>query len=439
MTKLLVLGYTLPAYIPPENTVAPKAFNLRTAQLVAGLLGDGHEVTLCCKAHQGEILPQGLYPLRNGNLTCIIGGGNSREWVKCARKAYSNFQPDAVVGISFRSACVATLKLPSRVPLWMDIYGDPITDNQLALCTRGSNRGALSALWLEEQVLRRGDVFSVCSNPQRYALIGKLGRVGRLESRTCGYEFVHTIFPAYASGAEAGDTLLANEFARPLQDDKFIVLSYGRCDAWVDVDTLFAGLEYAMSRDERIRYVSLEEGVADPARYARFVQMVNASPFRERFQLLGWQPYEVVHQYCIQSHLGILVLRDIYETALGAPTRVVEMLAMGLPVLIVGCELSEWLAQREAALTCPFGDAVAVGEAILRCARDPDLWNRLSQRGRQVVNEELSPERTAQPLREWAALPRFAPDRQRDVREMVENRVRLAMRRFLWRFFDNFR
>ena len=436
MSRLLVLGYTLPSLISPENTVVPRAFNLRTAQFVDALLQAGHQLLVCCYLHPGETVPAGLYPLNKDNLRCVAAGPGSRAWLQSARQEFHSFHPDALVAVSLLGCLVAS-QLPGGKPLWCDIYGDPITDLQMLLSARGYNRGLRSVLWLESVALRRGDAFSTCSNPQRCALIGKLSSLLRLDYRTLEYQFVHAIPPAFVLGGAVGSRKV-EVYPQLWGSGPFNVLWYGGYNGWADVDTLFEALEYAMEHDERIHYTSLGEGIADPSLYQRFAENVRRSQYADRYHLLGWRPSSELREFIAKSHLGISVLRNIYETELGAPTRLLEMLSLGLPVLTVGSELSGWLASKGAALSAPYADPTSVAEAILSCAANPQKWQRLSERGLEVVSGELSASETSLPLTRWAAAPTKAPDRDIDWRGLVEDRGLRIFQRISWQFLRTY-
>ena len=109
------------------------------------------------------------------------------------------------------------------------------------------------------------------------------------------------------------------------------------------METLFQGLEAAMQSDPRLHYVSVGANTynAPDNVYDRFVAMAAASPHRDRYHMLGWRPWSEMATYYRESNVGINIDALHYETIFGTRTRLVEMIASGLPVVTsLGAELS---------------------------------------------------------------------------------------------------
>lgn len=337
-------------------------------------------------------------------------------------------------------------RITQRLPLWIDLYGDLAAENQVSARSRGTDVGLLSALWMEDVLLRAGDVFSTCSWRQKYATVGKLGTLGRLNSRTCGYEFVHAIPPGAGIGATVvrstdGSQVpfsLKDEAGRPhiLPPNAVVVLWSGAYNVWTDPDVLFDGLEYAMCRMPSVHYVSTGAGAVNPSVYQRFSARALCSRFAGRYHLLGWQQGHVVAALHTRADIGIAVDASHYETELGTRTRLIAMAAAGMALVSTrGCELVADLERNDAVRTCASGSAAALGRAILDLAVCSEQRAEMGKRAQHVIRTHYNVNATTEPLLNWAAFPQVAPDA--DGKRMVlrvANRFRLVARQIVWRW-----
>jgi glycosyltransferase involved in cell wall biosynthesis len=208
------------------------------------------------------------------------------------------------------------------------------------------------------------------------------------------------------------------------------------------VETLFQALSQAMERDPRIVFMSVGAGVklTQNDRYERLLAKIEASPFRQRFHMLGWRPANEVPDYYRQADVGLNLDTFHYETLLGTRTRLVEMMRHGLPVITsLGCELSSLIHTQGLGFTFPIGDADTLCTHILKLANDPVVRQATAERARAYVSQQLSFSETTRPFRAWAHRPYHAPDRlggssHYDLRE-VEFFLRSVMRTLLWDFW----
>lgn len=433
--KVLVIG----AELPRPDSAHFEAASLRTRQIVIPLISAGCSVRLVSwltnnmakeNSSNSDIgLEASFLDFRNG------------RWIYQINSIDSGFKPDCIVGISYRGAAYAT-RIRERKPIWMDLYGDVLAEGQVLQHAKGTNRGALSAVWLDRMLLKIGDIFSTCSERQRYAVIGKLGLMGRLKRETLGYEFVHNIPPGILENDSRTVIKSPNSvFVVKSEEGKLatipkkaiVVLWSGSYNCWMDETTLFNGLIGAMAHDDRLLYISTGKGV----KYARFTNMVKESPFRNRFHLLGWQPYSVVQELLYRANIGLIVDALHYEVLLGTRTRLIEMASAGLAILCTrGCELVESLENEEAIRAFNIGDSAVLSTAILDLGRNPELRQKLAKRAIMVIKEKYSYENTAQPLVKWVNSPSYAPDKNvKSFRLQLENNIRLYVRKTLWRVF----
>jgi glycosyltransferase involved in cell wall biosynthesis len=281
-------------------------------------------------------------------------------------------------------------------------------------------------------------------------LVGELAMVGRLNRHTFGYEFTRAILPgspptARATAAEIGYDPTGPRAPRKLLaehgvgDDHFVVLWCGGYNTWTDVETLFAGLEAAMRENPRLHYVSVGANTynAPDNVYTRFAAMAEASAHRARYHLLGWRPWSEMTTYYRESDVGINIDALHYETIFGTRTRLVEMIAWGLPVVTsLGPELGYLLRDSGAALTFEVGDGAQLGQNLSTMAADGERTRRMAGAAFRYAQEELSFAATTQPLRAWVAAPLAAPDKQPvgavERMRSAEHRARKTLRQVLW-------
>jgi glycosyltransferase involved in cell wall biosynthesis len=433
MSRILVMGHELPGMA--EGTIEARSY--RTWQFVEPLLENGHEV--CLIASHQENQWNVAHSIRN-SLVYHRLNLSERNWLGKANTISTEFKPDAVLAVMFNNGLRAT-RLAHKRPLWIDLYGDRVTENQIAAHTRGSNRGLEISLEYLKLISQHADKFSTCSTPQKFALVGQLGMASRLNRHTMGYEFVHPILPGASSKREAITPELAVR-GNQVPQDAFIVLWAGGYNVWTDVDTLFQALDQAMGKDPRIQYISAGAGVklTNNNSYERFLEMIATSKYRDRFHMLGWQPSTVMPGLYQQADVGVNLDAFHYETLLGTRTRLVEMMHYGLPVITtLGCELSYIVENHGLGLTFPIGDAKTFAGHILSIAKDKNLKQKFATQAESYVNNQLSFQTTTQPFQEWVKNPAYAPDRaeKRSRLEIEElaNSLRARARRLLWKFW----
>lgn len=433
MSRVLVMGYELPSMA--EGSIEARSY--RTWQFVQPLLESENNVCFIASHPRNEF---NVSHNLGSSLTYHRVNLQYRNWLRQVNAICNSFEPDAALGVMFNNSLRAT-RLARRQPLWVDLYGDRITEAQIASHTRGSNRGIKIAFEYLNLILRHGDKYSACSTPQKFALVGQLSTAGRLNRHTMGYEFVHAVLPgAPSQHAEIKPELMLRGNLVP--SDAFVVLWAGGYNVWTDVDTLFQALNQAMDQDPRIYYVSAGAGVrlVNNNSYERFLEMIADSTHRDRFHMLGWQPSSVVPSLYQQADVGVNLDAFHYETQLGTRTRLVEMMHHGLPVITtLGCELSYIVRDQQLGLTFQIGDDVTFTDQILAIARDKSLQQKLAKQAQEYTNGELSFQKTTGPFLKWVKEPKFAPDRNEkrakfDIREL-EYSLRAGIRSLLWKIW----
>jgi glycosyltransferase involved in cell wall biosynthesis len=394
------------------------AHAVRTWHVVQVLRGAGHDVSLCTVSQCISPLDpeEHFVDLRNKDGFAYenidMRMGNMLGYIA---ERYRAVQPDGVVGVATEPSAWACRMRPT-VPVWTDLHGWVMAEAQLKAAYDGSD-DILSYFWHQERpVLRRADRISVVSNAQRFAVLGELATLGRLNRHTRREQIVFAI-PSSVDPTASAPPPMDNPIAPLVRDEAaFVVLWSGGFNTWTDAATLFEALEWAMARDTTIHFVvtggSLP-GHAD-AVFDAFRERAEQSPHRDRYHLVGWVPARQFTAYPVHSHLAICVDFPCVETAVGTRTRLVEAMAFGLPVLMTrGTELSRDLEQARAGRIVEPGNPEALGDTLVECARDRVQTAAMGERARQYVERDYAIGRTMAPIVLWAARPCFAADNAR--------------------------
>jgi len=303
-------------------------------------------------------------------------------------------------------------------PVWADLNGHVMAEGQSKSFRMNQDAPLSEFFKLEYPVICNADIFSAVAEPQRWALIGELGLVGRLNRFTDNYEFCHVI----PNGLEGPITKPATMLLRgkKVEEDDFVILWSGGFNTWCDYELLVAALDDVMSRFAHVKFVATGGQIHghDDVSYPRFQRLVSQSRYRERFILEGWIPSHLLPHYYWESDVGINVDRDCYEVKLGSKNRILDWMSAGLPpVCSRVCELSFSLEKTGAGFIYEPGSKAALVECLIQPIQLPkDEFSSLRERVRSVALQLFGFDNIMQPLRAWVSDPRFAPDQGRYVR-----------------------
>jgi len=391
------------------------AHAVRTWHFATALRRAGHDLAICtvsqtispldpmkrlAEHREKEDVPYENLDMRMGDMLAYV------------RERCETFHPDGVIGVSTEPASWAC-RLRPTVPVWADLHGWVMAEAQLK-ALRDGNDDILSYFWQQERpVLRRADKISTVSRAQRFAVLGELATIGRLNRHTADYEIVVTI-PSSVD-PESGEKACGGDTIAPLvgQEKAFVVLWCGGFNTWTDPAMLFEALEWAMARDPTVHFVATGgpiPGHADTV-FDLFRKRVDGSSYRARYHLVGWVAAEEFPGYLAHSHVTLCVDFPCIETSVGTRTRLLGAMAQGLPVVLTrGTELSEELERAGVGCIVAPNKPQAVGEKIAELARDRERAARLGQQACSFVRREYSIGRTFDAVLRWAERPCFAPD-----------------------------
>lgn len=412
MTRIMVIGIgPTPLEKSAKKVYAP---GLRLWNFIQVLLKAQVEI-ITGEARFGELDVDASKETKNINGRAITWYTLSLDPKKASlqiKEILTQEKPDGIISTTeVMNAAVALSEVD--VPRWFDFNGDPMAERQLQAYVYGSDAGLLGQWELMLPALISGDHFSTCSRAQKFALIGQLSVCGRLNKTTAGYDLVDVLPPGppYTELPPPAQKKVIR--GKVVSDDDFVVLWTGGYNTWTDVKTLFKGLEYAMARDNTIRYVSTGGAIKghDELTFERFRQMVEGSPYKERFYFADWVELAELPNYYYESDVAINIDSFSYEALLGCRNRLFDWILAGLPIITTAIsEITVLLTEKNLVASFPVGDEKALGELLLEIAHNKQLYKERALKAREFLLTEYTNDRLLAPLVRWAKNPAYAPD-----------------------------
>ena len=413
MSRVLVAGIGTPTFVMADRHFGP---GRRTTHFASALADAGHEVTVLWRRDEALAGSSAFITFETANGSRFraralheraFADGEAADVLREAR-------PHVAVGATIHGAACLMRAAPRDLPLWADVFGDPMAEAQAKAALDGDDR-ALPGFWETlALVLGRADRFSAVSGAQSLALIGQLGLAARLTGRVAGEELV-TVIPCAAERS----TTPAPAWLRGgvVPHDAFVALFTGSFNTWCDVDTMCSGVERAMDLDPSLHFVATGGAVPGHCEQgARELDVrVERSRHRSRFKLLGWiAPARLAALY-LESDVGLNIERRLYERRLGAENRVTEWMSYGVPAITTGVsEMGRVLVERGLAFGVHPGDADDLCRTLVYLTRDRARVRSTGDVCRVHAEQRLGFSVTAAPLVDWCARPRV--DTSRDGR-----------------------
>ncbi|MBM3708794.1 MAG: glycosyltransferase family 4 protein [Actinobacteria bacterium] len=433
--------------LPFENDRKVYGTGIRTWQLLQPLLENGHEILVCNYAIPSAYEENFITQIKS-DFKISYKQDSSRyrfdynilskedfENTDVLRKLFLNFKPHCVVGCTFYPSFMASVFLNeirsdidvvetlSEVPFWADLFGHVMAEAQ-ARAFVDNDDSCLFHYWNSEyNIITTADVFSCVSERQQHALIGELGAVGRLNRHTAGYNFSFNIPCGMPDYEFKHDKNTVRGFSG-ISDDDFILLWTGGYNTWTDIDTLFASLEKAMEKNQKIKFVSTggEIPEQDLKTYPRFLSIIDKSKFKNNFIMKGWIKGEDVPNYYFEADAGINIDKDIFEVKYGSKNRILDWMRAGLSVLSSNvCELTDILEKKKVGYTFKPQNPDDLTEKILYLTSHRDEVKQMGLRGKEFGMKYFNFNVTTVPLQKWVEAPEFAPDFKKE-KKMFCNR-----------------
>jgi len=393
---------------------------LRTHHFAHAIAAAGHELTTVCLRTPDDGPPSIAAP----PLGRVIDLSTLRDdWLDGLRAIAHEQEPELWVsaGPYLPLRCATIVR---DAPYWADLPGDPFAEAQARadrLAPEPGTEPLPEGPWRAHAAvalaaLERGDAFSVCSGPQRHALLGQLGVLGRLARSRPGRGWAAVIPPAWEFALPQGAPR-----PRPPGSELVVALT-GGFNTWLDDRCTLAGLLEAMDRGLPIRVVVT--GGALPgfhsASWEAFEAGVAASSHAGRFELAGWVPHGELAARLGDAHLLLQVDRPGAEPLLGSRTRLLFGLHQGLELLATTpSELSAELAARGFATALPAATPEAVADALEAAVTRGSDGSAVREAQAWAATAH-DPATLAAPLLAWLEAPQRAPSGTAGALELTD-------------------
>ena len=390
MSRVLLIGR---GPLPADTATVTGFSQLRTAHFRTALQGTGHEVRVALLVPQAApVQPQGW-----AEVVPVVEEGPG--WLEQLEDLAA--EADMIVSAGPYNPGRAACLVAGERPVWADLPGDPFAElHALAAATEGglTEERIAAAEAAALPVLARADAISVISGPQRHALIGELGAVGRLLPGTIPE--VHTL-PIAMPPTEM----------QPPRDraagERLVVALSGAFNPWFDDRTAAQGLDAALQARPQLAVVVTGGGLEGffEQGYARFEAWARAWP--DRVSLHGWVPQAELPAIIGAANLGLSLDSPGPEPELGSRTRLLSFIQHGLlPVATARCELAREMAQQGELRAVPLGDPAALTQALVALVDEDGAASTAAVRAAQDrLAQAYAPARVAAPLVAWAEAP----------------------------------
>lgn len=158
----------------------------------------------------------------------------------------------------------------------------------------------------------------------------------------------------------------------------------GECSRVRRIDFLFKALSHVRKKNPNVRLL-IVGGASDDADRQWLRDCMEEEGVAEFVTMTGWLPSEEVLPHFAQVDLALALMAPDPLLDSTTPTKLVEYLAMGLPVVANDHpDQNLVLSESGAGLTTPF-DPIAYGDAILTLLEDDQLRSDMAQKGRPYV------------------------------------------------------
>jgi len=371
--------------------------------------------------------------LAAGGLDVVLGAPEGSELDGASGPRLATFAPGQSLGALVADAEVVVvsgrveLMTAVKKPLVIDLY-DPFVLSNLDLYgdqfNRSDGRALLSLRWLTHH-LESGDFFLCASATQRSFWLGMLAAAGRVNQ--VNYKDdpelrrLLAIVPFGVPDAppEPGAPAVKGIVPGIAPGDRVATWAGGMWN-WVDPLTLIRATALLRARRPEVKTLILgtrhpnpEIGEMAIAREARALA-TELGLLDQGVSFIDWVPYADRHRYLLESDVGVSLHRSGVESEFAFRTRVLDYIWCGVPMVVTaGDELAARVEREDLGRTVGPDDPVAVANAIESLLDAPDAQARAARIG--AARATLSWSHVVEPLAEFCAAPRLAPDRRTDA------------------------
>ncbi len=401
MKNILVIGESPLPNIKSKNRTA---YSLRTYQFFQSILKAQYYVDLLTIDTEAESYAMSQ---KSYNYKHFVCPRKKRLVIKYIKKFLKTYKYEALVSVNNYPSYLSAKAKP-KIPFWADLNGWIMAEATSQAAVINDNAFLSFFYEREKKILMRADKISTVSLAQKYAVYGELAFIGRLNSKTNGYDFVSVIKNATDNFNE--DIKDKKVFrGTKIPEDAFVVSFIGGYNTWVDEITLFKSLELSIKINPKIYYVSTGGAIKglNDITYKNFLSLVKQSKYKDHYCFLGWVKTEDIPSIYKESDCGINTDKMCIETLTGARNRINEMIKYGLPVITTeGSEISKEL--KGVSLVVKNGDFEKISEYIIKLACNKELCKEITENQKTYASKNWNYLCTTKDLIAWLQYPKVS-------------------------------
>ncbi len=287
----------------------------------------------------------------------------------------------AVFGVGSLMPCAAASRVAEQLKAacWIDFFGDPLAELHASQLRQGGapDAAARDHIWkFVRETLMKGDAFSSVSAPQRHALLGQLGLLGRFGTDWDVCRRLHEIPCAVpASWTEPAPLPAFPAILREhgLTEESRFVFFGGSWNVWLDEATMARALAVALRQDEGLHFVCCGIPTGRAGEQIKQSLLGELEEFRSRGRLIDLAPQSLPDEASLLAYAGACLSLDraIPEAELGSRNRLLAMVRWGArPVVSVEAGVESLLVAEGLAAGIDGANAQRAGmEIVAACSR----------------------------------------------------------------------
>lgn len=193
------------------------------------------------------------------------------------------------------------------------------------------------------------------------------------------------------------DETVVNQFA-----DDYVISYIGGFGWHRGLDVAVRAMPQVLTQQPNARLVLVGGSKGDPL-VAELRQLAGELGVEDRVNFMGWQPFDLVPSYIVQSDVGLVSHRATTHTNTTIPHKLFQYMSLNRPVVVSDCPpLKRVIQCIGGGLVFQAGDPESLAEALIRLA-DPVLRAKMGKSARQGVEGEFNWSHSAQVLRKLYA------------------------------------
>lgn len=300
----------------------------------------------------------------------------------------------AIVGASTYPSFAAAVSIPTDVPLWVDLFGDPIAEATARLARTGEDAAVDTARFLLEHAIGRANAVSVVSHRQRLVARSQACLLWPRRAQSLPVFVVPCALPTQPRRSSQRDSARTR------------MLLSGSANCWLDIETLKGALSLVLGRLPHLEIHSTGGAIQgyDDVTAVSLGSLFATLRIDHCIREYGWLPPDELERVTSEVDFAVLPEAPLLERELGSANRILDWISRGVPVICSDqTELAADLSLVGGVLTYKAADPAALANQIVRLATSAKLRADTAEAASAWARISASPEQTGRPLVAWAA------------------------------------